>query len=98
MFSFPALNFLGQNVLRYITNMPLKVKIFHIYVYYPIYKHLYTLTLNLDEAFLLSVGISWARRNRVVTPLFVKNHFFTKISLFSTYTCPGKMISSYHLK
>ena len=46
----------------------------------------------------LASAISWVRRNRVVTPLFVKNHFFTWMSLFSTYTCPGKMISSYHLK
>ena len=37
--------------------MPLKVKIFHIYIYYLRYKHLYNMTLNLDVGFLLSVSM-----------------------------------------
>ena len=38
-------------------NMPVKVKIIRISIYYLMYKHLYNMVLNLDEAFLLSVSI-----------------------------------------
>ena len=38
-------------------NMPLKVKIFHIYIYHLVYKLLYNMILNLDVAFVLSVII-----------------------------------------
>ena len=41
-FLFPPLNVFNQNVLRYNTNMPLTVKIFHIYINYLMYKPLLT--------------------------------------------------------
>ena len=45
-FWFPPLAFLRQNFSRYNTNMPSKVKIFHIYINYLVYKHFYYLLCN----------------------------------------------------
>ena len=36
-------------------------KIFHIYIFYLMYKHLYNWTVNLDVAFLLSFRIAQAQ-------------------------------------
>ena len=52
-----TIKFTEQNVLRYITNMPFKVKIICISIYYLMYKHLYNMNLNLNVAFFLSVSI-----------------------------------------
>ena len=38
-------------------DMPLKVKIIRISIYFLMYKHLYNMALNLDVAFLLLVSI-----------------------------------------
>ena len=46
-------------------NMPLKVKIIYISIYYFMYKQLYNVALNLDVAFLLSVSI--VRYFRIIT-------------------------------
>ena len=51
-----TIKFSRQKVSRYNINMPLKVKIICISIYYFMHKHLY-MTLNLDAAFLLSVSI-----------------------------------------
>ena len=39
-------NKFSQNILKYNKNMPLKVKLIHIYIYYLMYKHLYNMTLD----------------------------------------------------
>ena len=57
---------------RYNINMPLKVKIFRISIYYLMYKHLYNMALILDVAFLLSVSI--------------KHEFGEQITRARTYT------------
>ena len=54
----------SQNFSKYNMNMPLKVKIICISIYYLMYKHLYNMALNLDVAFLLSVSIKGVLRRQ----------------------------------
>ena len=47
-------------------DMPLKVKIICISIYYLMYKHLYNMALNIDVAFLLSVSIVLQQVNSIL--------------------------------
>ena len=58
MFWFYQLNFFRTIHI----NMPLKVKIIQIYIYYQIYKHRCDMALNFNAVFLLSVTIYMNRR------------------------------------
>ena len=73
-----------MKVSRYNINMPLKVKIIRISIYYLMYKYLYNMALNLDVAFLLSVSTIINQMKQLIT----ENVFFGK-------KCPGVISDLY---